>query len=86
MRERKILGGDEDLRLLADRGEQLVHAHQRAQRIAVWVLMRGEHEARVLADPLQHLVAGRALADRAHESSISASSASTRSARSVVSS
>ena len=44
--------------------EQALHRHQRAERVAVGVLVRGEHEARVLAQALEHQLAcvGRRLA------------------------
>ena len=87
VRQREVVGRDEHRRVLAQRGEQPVHRDQRAQRVAVGVLVRREHKARVLAQALDHELAGRRRGlVAAHEPSISSIRALTRSARSVVSS
>jgi hypothetical protein len=90
-RQRQIMRRDEHLRILPERRQQALHADQRAERVTVGILMCGQHEARILADPLEYplahdlpaLLGARAVAHEAGPSSISAS---TRRARSVVSS
>jgi hypothetical protein len=93
LRERQIVRRDEHGGVLAQRAEQALHAHQRAERIAVGILVRGEHEALVLADAREHQLARCLRALRvlhgdgiAHERPASSISSSTRIARSVVSS
>ena len=44
-RERELLRGEEHHRVLAELGEQVVHAEQRAERVAVGALVGGEQEA-----------------------------------------
>src|ERR1022692_3624702 len=89
-RERQVACRDEHLRVLTERGQEAVHTDQRAERVAVGILVRGDDKASSLADPLQYEPA--CVLDRvgcAHRSppSVSASiRASTRIARSVVSS
>ena len=89
-RHGQVLGGDEHRHLLAQGREQPLHAHQRPQRVAVGVLVGGQHEAAVAADALHDLLSRGRGAERlvqdVHERSISSISASTRIARSVVSS
>ncbi len=67
-RQRQIVRRDEHRRVLAQRLQQPVHPHQRAERVAVGILVRGEHEALVLADAREHQLArlrdGRGLAHR----------------------
>ena len=60
-----------------------MHRHQRAERVAVGVLVRDEHEARRVAQLVEDLLAGIGL-DRAH--ACSSMSRSRRCARSAVSS
>ena len=85
-RQRQVVAGDEDVGLLPNRAEQLLHADERAEGVAVGVLVGGEDELRVMADVLEHLFARRAVVGWAHCASPSRSSCSSRSARSVVSS
>ena len=66
--------------------QQALHRDQRAERVAVGVLVGGEHEARSSRDPLEHLLAGARARRLAHPAPISSISSSTRSARSMVSS
>ena len=42
--QRELVGGHEHDRVLAQRGEHAVHRHERAERVAVGVLVRDEHE------------------------------------------
>ena len=86
-RQRQIIRRDENLRVLAQLFQQSLHPHQRPQRVAVGTLVRGQHETRVLADVLENLLARRrGGVDVVHDEPISSISASTRIARSVVSS
>ena len=66
--QRQVRRRDEHPRVLAERAQHALHAHQRAERVAVGVLVRGEHEARVLADVREHPLARdlRARDARAH--------------------
>ncbi len=86
-RQRQIVRGDEHLAVLAERAQQPLHRDERAERVAVGVLVRGQHEALVLAQAGEHQLAR--LLDRervGHQLPISSISSSTRNARSVVSS
>ena len=56
-RQRELLRAEEHHRVLAELGEQLVHAEQRAERVAVGALVGGQQEAvagaQLGADPLE---------------------------------
>ena len=56
-RQRELLRGEEHHRVLAELGQQLVHAQQRAERVAVGALVGGQQEAvagaQLGADPLE---------------------------------
>ena len=77
-RQRELLRRHEHHRVLAELGEQVVHAEQRAERVAVGALVGGEQEAVAVAqlggDPLdlRRHGAGRL----AHSASASSSSSS----------
>jgi hypothetical protein len=60
--QRELVGGHEHQRVLAQPAQQAVHADERAERVAVGVLVRGEQEAVVAADGREHLIAGGRLA------------------------
>ena len=49
-RQRELLRRQEHHRVLAELGEQVVHAEQRAERVAVGPLVGGEQEALAAAD------------------------------------
>jgi hypothetical protein len=55
-RERELLRGEEHDRVLAQLAEDLVQGEQRAQRIAVGPLVRGEQEALAVAKHVHHLL------------------------------
>ena len=75
-RQRELLRRHEHHRVLAELGEDLVQAEQRAEGVAVGALVGGQQEAVAVAqlggDALE--VGGRDLRDRAHSSSSSSSS------------
>ena len=56
-RQRELLGAEEHHRVLAELGQQLVHAQQRAEGVAIGTLVGGQQEAiagaQLGADPLQ---------------------------------
>ena len=58
-RQRQVARRDEHLRVLAERAQQALHRHQRAERVAVGVLVGCQHEAPILAQALEHLLADR---------------------------
>src|SRR4051812_4970767 len=86
--QRELVGGHEHDRVLAERAQDLVHPDERAERVAVGVLVREQDELRRRADLVEHLLArlDRDLRpERAHAGGASCSrSASTRAARSAV--
>ena len=62
-RQRELLRRQEHHRVLAELGEQVVHAQQRAERVAVGALVGGQQEAvadaQLGADPLESEAAGQ---------------------------
>ena len=81
VRQRELVGGDEHHRVLAERAQHALHRDERAERVAVGVLVRDEQEAVGRADRVEDL-----LAARRRRCQSSSSSSSMRIARSVVSS
>ena len=81
--QRELVGGHVHDRVLAQREQDAVHRHQRAERVAVGVLVRDEHEPRRVAQLVEDLLARVGL-DGAH--ACSSMSRSRRCARSAVSS
>ena len=53
-RQRELLRGEEHHRVLAELGQQVVHAEQRAERVAVGALVGGQQEAVVGAELGDH--------------------------------
>ena len=60
----KLFGGQEHHGVLAERPERLVHRDERAERVAVRVLVRGEEELLAPAELVQDLFAGGCQVDR----------------------
>ncbi len=92
-RQRELLRGEEHHRVLAERGQQVVHAEQRAERVAVGSLVGGQQEAVARAqlggDALESSASADDLAHRASSESdagSSSSSSETRTPCSIVSS
>ena len=79
-RERELLRRQEHHRVLAELAEDLVHRQQRAERVAVRALVRGEQEALAGADLLDDLVE-RGRGRRVHRSSSGSSPGSSSSSR-----
>ena len=88
VRQRELVGGQERDRVLAERGQHLLHRGERADGVAVRALVRGEQELVVLAQRRERLLAGRPGAVVGHVQSPASrsSSSSIRTARSRVSS
>ena len=83
-RQRELLGRDHHHRVLAQRAQQRLHRHQRAERVAVEVLVRHDGKALAAANLAQHLLT-RVERHRCRlPHARSRSNDSTRSARSVV--
>jgi hypothetical protein len=78
--QRELVGGHERERVLADRRQHELHRGQRADRVTVGALVRGQQEAVGLADRVHELGAtGARSVLRAHREPRSASSASSSS-------
>jgi hypothetical protein len=71
---------------IAERAQQPVHRDQRAERVAVGVLVRGHYKARALAQALEHELASASEIGGAHSPVTSSISASRCIAFSLVSS
>ena len=84
--QRKLLGGQEHRRVLAERTEGLVHRDQRAKRIAIGVLVRREQKLLAPAQLVQDLFARCRQIDRHVGGRSSRRSSLIRSPRSAVSS
>jgi hypothetical protein len=85
--QRELLGREERDRVLAHRAQHLLHRRERAERVAVGMLVRGEHEALAVAQLVEHERARRGGAVlRAHRSASRSISSAIRMPRSDVSS
>ena len=89
-RQRELLRRHEHHRVLAELGEQVVHAEQRAERVAVGALVGGQQEAVAVAqlggDPLDRRMARSPAASLTRSSGSSSSSSEIRMPCSIVSS
>jgi hypothetical protein len=89
VRERELVGGQERLGVLAERGQDLLHGGQRADRVPVRPFVRGQEELVVAAQRRERLLARGLGAVLGHQSPALRSrwsSSSMRCARSAVSS
>ena len=90
VRQRELVGGQERHRVLAERGQDVLHGGERADRVAVGPLVRGEQELVVVAQRRERLVAGgsgcRCRRSRVTSRPRARAAPSIRSARSTVSS
>ena len=58
--QRELVRGQERHRVLAERGQHLLHRGERADRVAVRALVRGQQELVVVAQRRERLLARRA--------------------------
>jgi hypothetical protein len=62
--QRELVGRDEHHRVLADQPQRALHGDERAEGVAVGVLVRDQEEPGLLADDVEHLLARRRVGAR----------------------